>query len=92
MARETQGASAGAGGVTDNGSASRGLLAEAIGCSLAEIGADASIETMPVWDSLAHMRIVLALEDKLGRELGPEEIIAIVSLADIARILDGEAG
>jgi acyl carrier protein len=39
------------------------------------------------WDSLAHLRLILALEATLGRELEPEQIVGIECLDDIAAIL-----
>jgi acyl carrier protein len=39
------------------------------------------------WDSLAHLRLILALEATLGRELDPEQIVGIECLDDIAAIL-----
>ena len=39
------------------------------------------------WDSLAHLRLILALEARLGRELEPEQIVGIECLDDIAAVL-----
>lgn len=65
----------------------RRLLAGALAISEDRIGTDASIETLEAWDSLAHMRLVLAIEQELGRELTPDRIAGIGSLADIAAAL-----
>ena len=35
----------------------------------------ASIETLDCWTSLAHMRLILALEEELGKELDPTAIV-----------------
>jgi acyl carrier protein len=35
------------------------------------------------------MRLILALEAKLGRELDPDQVVGIESLSDIAALLDG---
>lgn len=65
----------------------RSLLAEALGCSEAEIAADSAIGTQPQWDSLAHIKVVLALEERLGRSLTTDEIVAVISLAAIEQVL-----
>lgn len=66
----------------------RALLADALEMAPAALGADASIATLEAWDSLAHMRLVEAIERALGRPLAPEALVAIGSLADVARILE----
>ncbi len=46
------------------------------------------------WDSLAHMRMVLLLEEHLGRFLETEAMLAIESLSEVAVLLevaDGES-
>ncbi len=52
---------------------------------------DAAIGAVESWDSLAHMRLVLALEEAVGGELEAAEIIGIERLADIATILERHA-
>lgn len=69
----------------------RALLAAALEIDAAAIEEDASIATLEAWDSLAHLRLVQALERELGRELPAEHIVAIASLADVAAILEGRA-
>lgn len=41
----------------------------------------------PRWDSLAHMALVVAIEEAFEVELAPEQLIAIDSLASAATIL-----
>jgi acyl carrier protein len=69
----------------------RSLLAEALGCPEEEIVADSAIGTQLQWDSLAHIKIVLALEERLGRSLTTDEIVAVTSLAAIEQVLRSEA-
>ena len=68
----------------------RAVLAAALEIEPESIGEDASIGTLEAWDSLAHLRLVQALERELGRELPAEHIFAIGSLADIAAVLGDE--
>lgn len=65
----------------------RKLLAEALMTTTKEIPLDIRFDQSERWDSLAHMRIVLAVEALLGRSLETSEILSIESLASIAEIL-----
>ncbi len=67
--------------------AARVLLAVAAQRDAAEIPLDASILNLQSWDSLAHLRLVIALEESLGRELAPDDIVNISTLEDVARHL-----
>jgi acyl carrier protein len=67
----------------------KALLATALEIDVATLPDDASIATLEAWDSLAHLRLVQALEAALGRELPAEHIFAIASLADVAAVLEG---
>jgi acyl carrier protein len=75
----------------DGKSLARKLLADAIGAEPAMIPTDARIGIFERWDSLAHMRLILALERQIGRLLDPDEAITVESLDDVARLLNGDA-
>lgn len=64
------------------------LLAEALMVSPAEINADTALGHTPQWDSLAHMRLILSLEDNIGSYLPPEAIVSISNLADVSALLN----
>ena len=63
------------------------LLAEATQRQPEEIPDDASVSSFDGWDSLSHMRLIMAMEEKMGRELPPEVVVDIASLADVAKYL-----
>ena len=65
----------------------RDLLAKALEVDPSEISDDASIDSVDLWDSIARLRIIIAIEEALNRELDPESIVEISSIEDIARIL-----
>lgn len=65
----------------------RAIVAGALACDIAAVPADSGMATLPQWDSMAHMTIVLGLEEVLGSRLKPEEIAGIGSVADIAALL-----
>ena len=74
--------------MTDHLSDARKLLAEALDVEVDEVAADASMQTLDAWTSLGHMRLMLALEETVGRELDPVVIVEIVTVTDIAAILE----
>jgi acyl carrier protein len=65
----------------------RRLVAAALDHSFESIEETAAVGQMQGWDSMGHMRIVLALEGQIGRMLRPDEIGRLKSISDIATIL-----
>lgn len=43
------------------------------------------------WDSLAHMRLVLAIEEEIGHQLDPEAIISLGCFTDVINLLDKQS-
>jgi acyl carrier protein len=64
------------------------LLAGALMIAERDVPPDARLGRIEQWDSLAHARLLLALEEKLRRQLTTDEAVALESLDDIARLLD----
>ena len=64
------------------------LLAGALMMDEAAVPRDARLGRIEQWDSLAHARLLLALEEKLRRQLSTDEAVGIESLDDVARLLD----
>jgi acyl carrier protein len=71
----------------DAQSDARALLADAVNVDVAALPEGARIGAFEHWDSLAHLRLILALEQHIGRQLDPDEAIQIECLDDIARLL-----
>jgi acyl carrier protein len=69
----------------------RRTVASALKCAIEAVGPDASVETLPQWDSIGHVNIILEVEAVLGRKLLPEEIAGIGSVADVALLYDRQA-
>jgi acyl carrier protein len=61
----------------------RTIMAEALRLPAERIGADAAIGTVPNWDSTAHMRMMIALEDEFGIDLDESRMVEMTSLAKI---------
>ncbi len=58
-------------------------MAEALRLPADRIGADAAIGTVPNWDSTAHMRMMIALEDEFGIDLDESRMVEMTSLDKI---------
>ncbi len=74
--------------MSDSVTAARQIIADALEISADEVDGDASIDTLDAWTSLGHMRLILALEEKLGKQLDPAAIVEIANLNDVAAILN----
>jgi acyl carrier protein len=69
------------------------LVADALDRPHGDIAPDGSIHTIPAWDSLGHVRILLALEEAIGQPLSSDTIATLAGVADIAAILaDNDVG
>jgi acyl carrier protein len=63
------------------------LLARALMITEDKVPGDARLGKIEQWDSLAHARLLLALEENLGRMLTTDEAVAIETLDDIERLV-----
>ena len=61
----------------------RAIMAEVLRLPEDRIGADAAIGNVPNWDSTAHMRMMLALEDEFGIGLDETRMVEMTSFAKI---------
>jgi acyl carrier protein len=66
----------------------REIAGDIFGVDQVVITEKSSTESLPGWDSLQHINFILALEDKFKVSFSPEEIEAVRSIRDAARILD----
>ncbi len=62
-------------------------LAECLGIAPASLDEATSAFTCEAWDSLAQLRLVLALEERLAIRFTIEEIERATSLAEIKRLV-----
>lgn len=53
----------------------------------AVVGPETGPLTLPKWDSFNHIHLVVAIEDTYGIELSPDEIVSLLSVSDVARLL-----
>jgi len=55
-----------------------------------EVPLDADMSTLPAWDSMNHVALLLEIEAELGRPLRAEELGGIDSVRSIARLFAAE--
>ncbi|WP_378946700.1 acyl carrier protein [Mesorhizobium sp. ANAO-SY3R2] len=71
--------------------AARALVAGVLELPLEAVPLDGSVDTIPAWDSVTHVRILLAIEAETGHLLDSELIATLSSVSDVARALAGKA-
>jgi len=62
-------------------------VADAIGVDLSLVGESFSAETIDEWDSLKHLILILALEDKLSVSFTEDEVVNMLSYTAIKAAL-----
>lgn len=63
------------------------ILADTLGLSAAELGPDPAMETLPAWDSVAHLNFVMSLEQEYRVQFTPEEMMALGSASAVESAL-----
>jgi acyl carrier protein len=66
----------------------RAVMAQVLRQPAERLGPDAAIGNVPNWDSTAHMRLMLALEDEFGVELNENQMVEMTSLAKIRAVVE----
>jgi len=54
------------------------------------INAASTPQSIEAWDSIQHLNIVLALEEKFAVELSPEEMEQMTSVGEIAKLVEAK--
>jgi acyl carrier protein len=68
----------------------RSLLANAMGADVSTVPLEARIGQFERWDSLVHVRLLLSVEQRIGRLLEPDEAVRIECVGDIAELLNAQ--
>ena len=68
----------------------RTMASDLFGVSPEQVNAASSPETIETWDSIQHLNLVLALEEKFGVRLSPEEIEQMKSIEEVTRLVEGK--
>jgi acyl carrier protein len=72
---------------SENTVAVSALVASVLNLPASTVGADASMENLPNWDSLAHLNICLAFQERFGLDLDMETIANSTSVAKLVELL-----
>lgn len=66
----------------------RTTAASVLGLSEAQINDDTSPDTVPAWDSVTHLNLVMAIEEAFGVSFSPEETMEMTSVKLIRLLLE----
>jgi acyl carrier protein len=64
------------------------VLAEALQIDVSEVSQEMALGVTERWDSLAHMRLIMALEEQLGRPIETEEMLSVEDIPSIQALLE----
>ena len=56
------------------------LIAEVLGIDVADVGGDLAFGDVPEWDSLNHVNLILALEQRLDVEISPDQMVELTTV------------
>ena len=66
----------------------RSIFSDVFQVPLDDVHADSSPDTIPNWDSLQHLNLVLAVEQEFNVQFSPEEIEQLLSVELVAALLE----
>jgi len=66
----------------------RNIASDIFGIPVEKITAESSPETIENWDSMQHLNLVLAMEEKFGVQLDPEDIEQMKNIGAVAALVE----
>jgi acyl carrier protein len=66
----------------------RNVASDIFGIPAEKITAESSPETIDHWDSMQHLNLVLAIEEKFGVQLDPEDIEQMKNIGAVAALVE----
>lgn len=66
----------------------RNVASDIFGIPANKISAESSPETIENWDSMQHLNLVLAVEEKFGVQLEPEDIEQMKNIGAVAALVE----
>ena len=66
----------------------RNVASDIFGIPAEKITAESSPETIENWDSMQHLNLVLAIEEKFGVQLEPENIEQMKNIGAVAALVE----
>ena len=68
----------------------RGVASDLFSVPVDRIKPESSPETIDSWDSTQHLNFVLALEEKFGLQLSPEEMEQMRNVGEAAKVIENK--
>jgi acyl carrier protein len=66
----------------------RAIASDVFGVPVDRLSAGSSPESVENWDSMQHLNLVLAIEEKFGIQLDPDEIEQMKNIGAVAALVD----
>jgi acyl carrier protein len=66
------------------------MASDLFGVPAERIMADSSPQTLEAWDSIQHLNLVLAVEERFGVQLSPEEIEQMKNIGETAKLIESK--
>jgi acyl carrier protein len=66
----------------------RGIASDIFGVPPDTVTAESSPETIENWDSMQHLNLVLAIEEKFGLQLDPEHIEQMTNIGAVTALVE----
>ena len=66
----------------------RNIASDIFGIPADGITAESSPETIENWDSMQHLNLVLAIEEKFGVQLDPEDVEQMKTIGAVAALVE----
>lgn len=70
----------------------RQTIADVFALNVDEVSAAATADSTPAWDSINHLNLILALEQRFGISFDPEQIPAVTSVQALADAVAAKKG
>jgi acyl carrier protein len=64
-------------------------LAAVLGIPERSLTEESSPDTIPSWDSLNHLNVIMAMEQEFGVELSPDDAMSMLDVSRIRSLLRG---
>ena len=66
------------------------IVARIMGVPVEAVTSESSPETLANWDSLRHMKLILAIEESLDIQFNDEDIVSIMNVQDLLSRLEAK--
>jgi acyl carrier protein len=66
----------------------RNIASDIFGIPVDKVTAESSPETIENWDSMQHLNLVLAIEEKFGVQLEPEDIEQMKNMGAVTALVE----